>query len=207
MELQPAAERRQRQRETTRRAILDATEALLVEGGAQRFSMRRLADRCGYTAPTVYHYFGDKQGLLDTLLEERFEQLLRRLRRVPASTDPMERARQLSRAFVRFGLRHPTHYRLVTTSQRQRGSRPPSAEKCVEIFEEPMQALADQGRLLLDRDAAQQSSWATVHGLIMLRSERPDYPWARNIVNQAIDVMLRGMTVRETPSKPNGAPS
>ena len=125
---------------------------------------------------------------------------------MPTSTDAIERARQLSRAFVRFGLRHPTHYRLLISTHREPGSRPPSAEKCVALFQEPMQALADEGRLVLDRDAAQQAAWATVHGLILLRSERPDYPWARNILNQAIDVMLRGMTTPETPGKPNGAP-
>lgn len=205
MELQPAAQRRQRQREQTRRAILEATESLLVEGGAQRFSMRRLADRCGYTAPTVYHYFGDKQGLLDALLEERFEQLLKRLRRVPTSADPMQRARQLSRAFVRFGVAHPTHYRLLI-APRPDGSRPPSAEKCIELFDEPMQALAEQGRLVLDQDAAQQAAWATMHGLILLRSEHPDHPWARNLSNQAIDMMLRGMSAPESPSDRNGAP-
>ena len=91
MDLQPAAQRRLRQRQQARRAILDATQALLVEGGFERFSMRRLADRCGYTPPTVYYYFGDKQGLIDALLEERFSLLLSRLRRVLQSPVPRTR--------------------------------------------------------------------------------------------------------------------
>ena len=54
----PAERRRLRQRTDAQRAILDATEALLVEDGYEQFSMRRLVERCGYTAPTIYRYFG-----------------------------------------------------------------------------------------------------------------------------------------------------
>lgn len=68
--------RNQRQREDARRAILDATEFVLVEAGPDGLSMRSVASRCGYAAPTIYHYFGDKPGLIDALLEERFSRML-----------------------------------------------------------------------------------------------------------------------------------
>ena len=54
-QIQPAALRRSRQREEARRAILDATEAILLEDGQELLSIRKLALRCGYTAPTIYH--------------------------------------------------------------------------------------------------------------------------------------------------------
>ena len=53
MDPQPAAQRRQQQRRDARRAILDAAESLILESGYERFSIRRLASRCGYTAPTA----------------------------------------------------------------------------------------------------------------------------------------------------------
>ena len=57
--LETASDRRLRQREKARRTILDASEEMLVSDGYEHFSMRKLAARCGYTAPTIYHYFGD----------------------------------------------------------------------------------------------------------------------------------------------------
>ena len=72
MEPHPSEIRRSRHREEARRAILDATEAILLEDGVELFSIRKLATRCGFTAPTIYHYFRDKDGLIDALLEERF---------------------------------------------------------------------------------------------------------------------------------------
>ena len=87
----PAFEqRRTEQRAQVRRTILDATEALLLAEGEERFSIRRLVERCGYTAPTIYHHFGDKHGLIDTLLDERFDRLARQLKRVPRRGDPVE---------------------------------------------------------------------------------------------------------------------
>ena len=195
MELQPAAQRRQRQRQEARRAILDATQSLLVEDGFDRFSMRRLADRCGYTAPTLYYYFGDKRGLLDALLEERFATLLRRLHRVPASDDPVERLRRLVLAFVRFGLKNPEHYRLLMTPRVEGAAPPPpSAEKCTALFTDPMQALQAAGRLRVDDlEAARQILWAALHGLISLRSGRPNHDWVANLDDLAVEGTLRGL--------------
>jgi AcrR family transcriptional regulator len=200
MDLQPAERRRLRQREEARRAILEATESLLVEGGFGAFSMRRLAERCGYTAPTVYYYFGDKQGLIDALLEERFAILLQRLRRVPASADPLERIRRLVLAFVRFGLKHPTHYRLLTTPRADPATRAPSSDKIMALFAGPMEALAAQGRLHSDDlEAARQVVWVTMHGLISLRDGRDDYAWVRHLSEIAVDTTLRGL-IKPEPS-------
>ena len=56
MEPLTAEDRRRRNRQQARRAILEATEALMLEGGSDDFSIRRVATRCGYSAPTIYHY-------------------------------------------------------------------------------------------------------------------------------------------------------
>ena len=80
MSFHTAAQRREQQRSDARRALLAAAESILVEDGYDQFSMRRLAERCGYTAPTIYHDFGDKLGLLDAVLETRFRELLQAIR-------------------------------------------------------------------------------------------------------------------------------
>lgn len=199
MEPQPAERRRLRQRNDARRAILDATEALLVKEGYDRFTMRRLADRCGYTTPTIYHYFGDKRGLLDVLIEERFRKLFERLRRVPLGGDPVENLTELARAFVRFGARNPTHYRLLHAPRPARSSPAPSGEAARALFEEPFRQLSAEGRLLTeDVEAATQACWATLHGLISLRTSRPDYPWSSDLVETAIGTLVRGLVARES---------
>jgi AcrR family transcriptional regulator len=193
MQTQPALERRARQRDDTRRAILDATEALLVEDGYDAFSMRRLAARCGYTAPTIYHHFGDKPRLLETLLDARFRKLLSQLSRVPAGLDPIEAVGWMARAFARFAARNPTHYRLINTLRAVEAPEPPVIEEVRELMRRPLRALAAGGRLRVDAETAAQVCWSVVHGVTSLRNTVPNYPWAPHLFDAAVDTVLRGL--------------
>jgi AcrR family transcriptional regulator len=189
-----AEQRRNRQRADARRAILDATESLLLEGGYESFSIRRLVERCGYTAPTIYHHFGDKPGLLDALLEEVFQKLVRLIRRVSASDDAIAYLRALARAFVRFGLKNPTHYRLLTQPRDPASQPPRSAEEVRELLEKPWLELWKAGRLRSgDARSGSQSLWALCDGLIHLRASRPDHDWSKFLVDDSIDALLRGL--------------
>lgn len=197
----PAARRRLQQREEAQRAILDATEALLVEDGYEGFSMRRLAERCGYTAPTVYHYFGDKQGLLDALLEERLRRLLVRLRRAKRSDDPLEAIRALAEAFVRFGLQNPTHYQLLTAPRPDAEEPPPSGEEARALFEEPIRELERAGRLRSDFEEVKQCIWVLLHGVISMQTSRPEEGWSKSLLETSLDALLRGLTRTDSRAK------
>lgn len=196
MELQPSQQRRLERRTHARRAILEGTEALLLEDGYERFSMRRLAARCGYTAPTIYHYFGDKPGLIHALLEERFAQVLKRLRAVSAQSDPVADLRCLAGELIDFGLRNPTHYRLLSLERDGELPAPPSAEEAIALVQEPLRQLAAERRLLTpDVEAAFQVIWATVHGIIHLLITRRDYAWSNDLRSLALDSLTRGLVV------------
>lgn len=197
-----AEKRRSQQRADVCRAILDATGSLLVEEGYESFSIRRLVERCGYTAPTIYHHFGDKPGLLDALLEEVFQKLVRSIRRVPESDDPIEYMRALARAFVRFGLKNPTHYRLLTQPRDPASQVPRSAEEVRELLEKPFLELWEAGRLRSgDLRSASQSFWALGDGLIHLQSCRPEHDWSKSLVDDSIGALLRGLIVPARDSK------
>ncbi len=195
----PAERRRQQQREDARRAILDATEALLVEEGYERFSMRRLAGRCGYTAPTIYHYFGDKRGLIDAVLEERFERVLSRIREIPHGGDPVQSLRRMLEVFTDFGIENPTHYRLLTAPRPEDSPNPESAEALRAALEQRIGELQAAGRLETgDIEEAFQIIWVVIHGLVSLRINQPDYEWKERMVEHALDLLLRGLLRRDS---------
>ena len=193
MELRSAEQRRRRNREGARRAILGAAAAILVEDGHENFSMRRLAARCGYTAPTIYHYFGDKAGLIDALLEESFRQLLSHLRRVRRGDDPVDDMRAMFRAFVRFGLRNATQYWLLTMPRDGQSAPPEAAEEARALLEEPLLRIESEGRLLADDiETVRQSFWALLHGLITLQTSRPDHAWTKDLLETSLESMISG---------------
>jgi AcrR family transcriptional regulator len=193
----PGIERRRaRQREEARRSILDATELLLIESGGFDFSIRSLSKRSGYSAPTVYHYFGDKDGLIDALLEERIAGLADAIERVPVSGDAVADLRAVLHVFVAFGAQHPTFDRLMwTVSSKGQSRTTPAMERLSARVRPPLVELADSDRLGGDDiETAGQMIWALLHGLSALRVTEPDHPWAPNLGERAIDTLLRGMT-------------
>jgi AcrR family transcriptional regulator len=197
MTLITAEDRRSQQRTDARRAILSATQAILVEEGYERFSMRKLAGRCGYTAPTIYHYFGDKHRLLEALVEQHMVALVAELSRVPTSDDPTENMRALFSAFADWGLQSPTHYRLLTTVRLPDRPPNPAGEEVRAILEQPINELAERGRLHTDLETARQSFWVLLHGIVSLRHTRPDVEWSEVLLESALDSMIRGAVLPE----------
>jgi AcrR family transcriptional regulator len=66
---------KQKQRERTRNAILDALADVIAEAGGLEFSIQQVADRAGVTHRTVYNHFPTREALRDGLAE-RVEELL-----------------------------------------------------------------------------------------------------------------------------------
>ena len=193
--------RRARQREEARRAILDATEFLLIESGGFDFSIRSLSKRCGYSAPTVYHYFGDKDGLIDALLEERVAGLADAIERVPV-TRRCARGSARGAARVRRVRRRASDLRPPDVDRVEQG---PAAAPLRRWSGSPRACARrstrsrESGRLGGDDvETAGQMIWALLHGLSALRVTEPDHPWAPNLGERALETLLRGMTRPES---------
>ena len=85
--------------------------------------MRAVAQLVGVTAPSIYMHFKDKDELLDAVCAEHFAALGRAMEEEAATlTDPLERLLAQGRAYVRFALARPEHYRLSTMISGKPGS-------------------------------------------------------------------------------------
>ncbi|HKA13985.1 MAG TPA: TetR/AcrR family transcriptional regulator [Myxococcota bacterium] len=176
-----------------RREILDAASALLYEGGAEGLTIRRLALRCGYTAPAIYHIFGDKAGLLDAILHETIDELFERIAQVPEDTDPRERMRMQFREIVRFGRERPTNYRLIEALRPDQVPPIYDVEGATKRLNEPLARIAREGGVAHDPEVLRQALWALLHGVISLPASRPDVEWREGFEEVAFDAMLAGL--------------
>jgi AcrR family transcriptional regulator len=70
---------RDRLREETARAILEAAEAVFADEGLHAARMERIASRAGVAVGTLYNHFEDKDALLRSLAESSREALLARV--------------------------------------------------------------------------------------------------------------------------------
>ena len=67
-----SATRRKQQQDELRAKILDAARELFVAQGVEAVTMRKVADKIGYTATTLYNHFEDKDALLRALCDADF---------------------------------------------------------------------------------------------------------------------------------------
>ena len=65
----PSRGRRPQGSPDARKAVLDAARELFAELGFERTTMRAVGTRAGVDPALIYHYFGDKDGLLGAALE------------------------------------------------------------------------------------------------------------------------------------------
>lgn len=99
--------------ESTAGLLVEAAEALLVEGGLAEVSVRAVADRAGTTTRAVYSLFGSKAGLVEEVAARGFRLLADLVGAIPRTDDPRADLVAVGRAFREFAVGHPTLFRLT----------------------------------------------------------------------------------------------
>lgn len=69
--------------------VLEVAAALLRQDGPNALTTRRVCEGAGITAPTLYHHFGDKDGLLRALAQREMTAFLARKRDMAPSDDAL----------------------------------------------------------------------------------------------------------------------
>ena len=112
----PGERRRQQRALDTRNALLDTAIAAFSLSGFDGISVRQLEEQAGVNRGLVAYHFGDKDQLwrdaVDDLFEALAEEFLGR-GELLAEVEPLEAARGLVRAFVRYSAAHPELNRLM----------------------------------------------------------------------------------------------
>ena len=101
-------ERRQREREELRRAILDTARGIAAAEGWGAVTIRRVADKIEYSPPVIYEHFGSKEEIVIALFRQGFRELLEEMRASrKAHSDPVEAFFSIARAYWSFSVAHP----------------------------------------------------------------------------------------------------
>lgn len=156
--------------------IVAAARELLEEEGADALSMRRLAERLGIRAPSIYKHLPDKQALEAALMSAGFEEAAARFEEAAGGGEPLP---ALGAAYRSFAREHPHLYRLMTERPLPRERLAPGVE---ERAAAPLVAAVGG-----DEDLA-RAVWAFAHGMAVLELNGRfppgadlDAAWARGI--------------------------
>lgn len=182
----------------TRDRILQAAARLLAESGGTPVSTRAVCAAAGVGAPTLYHHFGDKDGLLDAVVTYGFERYLAKKRARPSTGDPVEDLRLGWDAHVEFGLGQPAFYALMYG-----GGRPASAasEEGHRILLGMTEEVARAGRLRVPvKTAARMIHAASVGVTLSLIASGGDDPEVSVRTREAVLAAVTTDKVEDHPS-------
>ncbi|WP_143965720.1 TetR/AcrR family transcriptional regulator [Gordonia zhaorongruii] len=161
----------------TRSRLLEAAAELIAAAPGEDFSLREVCDRVGVRMPTLYHFFGNKQGLVDAVVERGFELYLALKSDHESTGDPIQDISDGWDAHVRFGLENPGYYTLMYGKVRP-GYSPAAHAEPTRMLRALTESAASAGRLVVDAEQAAAHILATNIGvtlrLIILAQQDPE---------------------------------
>jgi AcrR family transcriptional regulator len=167
------AERKIRQKEEVRSAILKAAWDIVTEEGWQALSIRKIAEAIEYSAPVIYDHFANKEAILHELTKQGFQILNQELLKAKKRyTSPEKQIEAMAYSYWEFAFDHKAYYQVMY------GLGMPSCETISQINElgtftdlvmQSIKELIASGKNP-DTDAFLKlhTFWSMLHGLISI---------------------------------------
>jgi AcrR family transcriptional regulator len=194
------AERRAREKTELRQEILDAARQIFVDEGFDALTMRKVAERIEYSPTTIYLHFQDKSELVRAICDEGFMELVGALGELGArNLGPREFLEAGLRAYIAFGLAHPSHYFVTFVASAGKvdyqfeGS---IGERAFATLRDAVMACMDAGEIRrADPEATAQALWAAVHGLVVLLITKKPFPFVERqaLVDRLMETLMGGL--------------
>lgn len=159
----------------SRERVLTCACDLYLADGLDGFSMRRLANELGVTAPALYRHYPAKEALLRDVVGEAFKVFGAYLYRALEGSTPQERLRLTGEGYLAFSLEHPRFYEVIHASPRLLGFSDLPEDVSVQACG-TKQFLVDRVRECMDArvlapddpEVVAAVIWAFSHGLVSL---------------------------------------
>lgn len=180
---------------TVRDRLLLAGARLLEEAGDGDVSTRAICELAGVQAPTLYHHFGSKQGLLDAVVSHGFRHFLASRSSEPGtSVDPVDAIRVAWDVHVQFGVEHPRFYGYIyAAAGREAPCRVVSEVEAMIL--DTLEPAASHGRLLIPPIDAARQILAASSGVVLTLIANPDARADGNLSRRTREAILAAIVL------------
>lgn len=145
--------------------LLRVALTLIDREGPSALTTRAVCERAQVSAPTLYHHFGDKDGLQRAVVRRTMADFLEAKRATRPSRDALIDLKRGWNAWVGFATQHPNRFRLLIEASRMD---PEVSRVGYDLLHALVERLAADGRLRTDVETAARTIWAGSNGVLML---------------------------------------
>lgn len=198
------AERKEREKEEMRKIILNAAYEIIKRDGVEKISVRKIAAKIEYSPAIIYHYFENKDEIVEKLIAEQYVNMVKALSvlQVP-DKKPEEKLKACNIRFIKLAAEMGDLYKslmmngspnvLARTSVLQKGAsamRPAVAMLCSALRELPAWTDCEDA----DIELTAQIIWSTAFGLSMrLIVEQVEEEQKQRLINRAGEFILQAL--------------
>ena len=186
---------------TVRTRILEATAGLLAESADADASTRAICDAAGVTAPTLYHHFSDKEGLLAAVVDFGWATFLETKRAVAAVVHDhvADDVRAGWDNHLEFARENPGFYKLMWSPTVAANSR--AAREAYHMLYDRLELGAGRGQLRMSAKTASRIVLSATTGAALSLISQPDLYGDGTFATQLREAVIAWITV------PQGAAS
>ena len=185
---------------TVRSRIIETAAGLLAQSADVDVSTRAVCDAAGVTAPTLYHYFGDKDGLLAAVVDFGWAAFLETKRAVAAVVHDHvgDDVRAGWDNHLEFARENPSFYKLMWSPAVAPNSG--AVREAYQMLYDRLELGAGRGQLRMSVEAASRIVLSATTGAALSLISQPDLYGDGTFATQLREAVIAWITV------PQGAP-
>ena len=110
-------ERKEREREERKELILNTAEEIITSEGIDNLSIRKIATKIEYSPGIIYHYFKDKDEIINYIMVKGYKRILSTLTAIKLSDKkPKEKLKEGLKNYILMALSIPLEYKTIMLS-------------------------------------------------------------------------------------------
>lgn len=197
-------ERQTLKKEETRQLILDTARTIVAEEGMDKLSIRKITRILDYSPGIIYHYFKDKDEIMDNILQEGYKKILRSLMdHEVIQNDPEKEIVESFKHYIQTVLKFQDEYKAFILSDRPSILHHTSLlhegvsqdRKSIQQLCGSIQRGIDAGIFeTCEVELTAQTLWVAIFGLVLrLIIEDISDKQKNRLINRQLEVLLHGI--------------
>jgi AcrR family transcriptional regulator len=189
--------------------ILEAAREIVIRDGFGALSIRKLAEKIGYTPGNIYLYFAGRDEIAREICRQSYAEILAAIEQAARVKDPMERLKALLKSYADFAEARPETYKLafmqdpqfneVMFRQTAIDEESGAGHQAFRLIVDALGELKKTGKIDKHASTRQLAEvlWAGVHGVVSLKLIYPAFPATstRELVKTMIRTLINGLRV------------
>lgn len=198
-------ERKELEKTELRKKILDAAAEIIRSEGIAKLSIRKIGVKIDYSPSIIYHYFKNKEEIINLIIEDGYGKILKMLQEaLPKMESPKLSIVSMFREYIKLVLEMPDYYQDVLfrgdgiCSPRMKvlekgvSKRNQTFGYLVSIIEQGMEAGEFE---ILDSEVTAQVIWCSTFGLLsrLIIEKELEKQQAEALINKHLELMIKSI--------------